>query len=207
MSVNEQATVCIVEDNSAVRDSVRWLVEQVGLNAATYSSANEFLAQHDPDIRGCLILDIRMPGMSGLELQEHLIQSHITLPIIFITGHGDVPIAVRAMKAGAFDFLQKPFNDQALLDSIYAAIRKHDELCADLDRKTSTSRYLTELTKREREVLTLLRQGKSSKEIAEDLTISVRTVEGHRSHLMTKMHAKTIGHLIELVSVLEVPNR
>jgi FixJ family two-component response regulator len=151
-------------------------------------------------MHGCLVLDIRMPGMSGLELQEYLAVARLSIPVIIVTGHGDVPVTVRAMKKGAFDFLQKPFNDQALLDSIFAAIRKHEEICAENERRAEEEQNLASLTSREREVLELLRAGKSSKVIAADLDISVRTVEGHRANIMLKMNAKTVGQLIGLAS-------
>ena len=196
----KQPTVYIVDDHPAVRDSIRWLVQQVGLAAKTFASAKEFLASPDPDMHGCLVLDIRMPGMSGLELQEYLAVAQVSIPVIIVTGHGDVPVTVRAMKKGAFDFLQKPFNDQALLDSIFAAIRKHEEICAEKERRAEEEQNLASLTSREREVLELLRAGKSSKVIAADLDISVRTVEGHRANIMLKMNAKTVGQLIDLAS-------
>ena len=195
---SQQATVFIIDDNAAVRDAVRWLVEEVGLQAQTYASAHEFLDDFDALAHGCLVLDIRMPGMSGLELQEHLAQRGATLPIIVVTGHGDVPMAVRSMKSGAFEFLQKPFNDQALLDCIFAALRHHEGILSERVSSAEASRNLASLTKRELEVLNLLRSGKSSKAIAAELHISVRTVEGHRAHIMEKMKANTVAQLIEI---------
>ena len=192
-------TVFVVDDNAAVRDAIRWLVEQVGLNVKTYTSANEFLAAYRPGTRGCLVLDIRMPGMSGIELQEKLAREGAHLPVIIVTGHGDVPITVRAMKAGAFEFLQKPFNDQTLLDAIQAALDKFGQVWEQEDRMSQTSRNLATLTPREREVLEQLRHGKLNKVIAGDLGLSVRTVEGHRAKIMEKMGARTLGQLIEMV--------
>ncbi len=192
------ATVFIVDDNPAVRDAIRWLVQQVGLNAKTYSSAQEFLAAFRSDMRGCLVLDIRMPGLSGIELQEKLAQTGVHLPVIIVTGHGDVPITVRAMKAGAFEFLQKPFNDQALLDAIQAALDKYAALWQQEDKRSQASRSLSALTPREREVLDLLRHGKPNKVIASLLDLSVRTVEGHRANIMEKMGVRSLGQLIEL---------
>lgn len=194
-----EGTVFIVDDNAAVRDAIRWLVEQVGLTARTYGAAQEFLSAYRPGVRGCLVLDIRMPGMSGLDLQERLLKVGATLPIIFVTGHGDVPVTVRAMKAGAFDFLQKPFNDNMLLDAIFAAIRQSEEMRAEEERRAQAAQGLAALTAREREVLRLLRGGKSSKLIAADMGISVRTVEGHRANIMDKMNARTVGQLVEMV--------
>ncbi len=193
------ANVFIIDDNAAVRDAIRWLVEQVGLNARTFSSAREFLDTFQPGMRGCLVLDIRMPGMSGLDLQEKLAQEGAHLPVIIVTGHGDVPITVRAMKSGAFEFLQKPFNDQTLIDAIQAALDKYGEIWNQEDRRERASRSLATLTRREREVLDLLRRGKPNKVIAAELGLSVRTVEGHRANITEKMGVKSLGQLIELV--------
>ena len=190
-------TVYIVDDNAAVRDAIRWLVEEVGLAAKTYATASEFLNEDISDIPGCLVLDIRMPGMSGLDLQEHLVQKQVNLPIIVVTGHGDVPMAVRSMKNGAFEFFQKPFNDQELLDCVYAAIKSHQFLLTEQSHNAEASRNLASLTRREQEVLQLLREGEPSRAIAAELHISVRTVEGHRARIMNKMHATTIAQLIE----------
>ncbi len=193
------ANVFIIDDNAAVRDAIRWLVEQVGLNARTFASAREFLDAFQPGMRGCLVLDIRMPGMSGLDLQEKLAQDGAHLPVIVVTGHGDVPITVRAMKSGAFEFLQKPFNDQVLIDAIQAALDKYGEIWNQEDRRDRASRSLATLTRREREVLDLLRRGKPNKVIAAELGLSVRTVEGHRANITEKMGVKSLGQLIELV--------
>ena len=195
----EKATVYIVDDNPAVRDAIRWLVEQVGLNAKTYASAREFMDIFHPGLRGCLVLDIRMPGMSGIELQEKLFQEGSHLPVIIVTGHGDVPVTVRAMKAGACEFLQKPFNDQTLLDAIQSALDKYTRLWAQEDKRNQASRSLGALTRREREVLDMLRQGKPNKVIASDMNLSVRTVEGHRANIMEKMGVRSLGQLIEMV--------
>ena len=196
--INERV-VFIVDDNTAIRDSVRWLVQQVGLKPKTFNSAQEFLNSYNPDIRGCLVLDIRMPGMSGLELQDKLAKLESKLPIIIITGHGDIPITVRAMKAGAYEFLQKPFNDQSLLDAIQGGLDKYEEIWRLDDKRKLANQSLSSLTPREREVLELLRQGKSNKLIARELNLSVRTVEGHRANLVEKIETKSLGQLIELV--------
>ncbi len=191
--------VYIVDDNSAVRDAVRWLVQQVGLKPKTFSSAQEFLDGFTPEMRGCLVLDIRMPGMSGLELQEKLTKLESKLPIIIVTGHGDVPITVRAMKAGAYEFLQKPFNDQVLLDAIQGGLDKYAKIWQEEDKRKLANKSLASLTPREREILELLRQGKSNKMIARTLNLSVRTVEGHRANIVDKVETKSLGQLIELV--------
>jgi len=191
--------VHVVDDNPAVRDAIRWLVEQVGLSARTYATAQEFLSACDPAMRGCLVLDIRMPGISGLDLQDRLQKQGIHLPVIIITGHGDVPVAVRAMKAGALEFLQKPFNDQTLLDAIHAALEKYHAIWAQQDQSHHTVRNLSALTPREQKVLDLLRHGKPNKVIAYELDLSVRTVEGYRARIMEKMGARSLGQLIEMV--------
>lgn len=190
-------SVYVIDDNSAVRDAIRWLIEQVGFTAQIFASAAEFLEAYHEDMAGCIVLDIRMPGMSGLDLQQKLVEMGATLPIIIITGHGDVPVTVRAMKAGAFEFLQKPFSDQALLDSISAAMKGHAALVADRQRTLQTKQALSSLTAREWEVLKLLRRGKSSKVIASDLGISVRTVEGHRANIMAKLGVRTLAQMVD----------
>ena len=189
--------VYIVDDNVAVGDAIRWLAEEVGLTAKVFDTAQGFLDAYQSESPGCLVLDVRMPGMSGLDLQDLMIQQGITLPVIVITGHGDVPMAVRSMKAGAFEFLQKPFNDQDLLDNIFAAIKLHAETLAKTNQAAEARKNIEALTRRELEVLKHLRSGKSSKSIAKELRISVRTVEGHRSKIMSKMHANSLAQLIE----------
>lgn len=199
LSSKTTATVFIVDDDPAVRDAIRWLMEQVKLKVQVYASADEFLANYIPGTRGCVILDIRMPGMSGLELQERLRASSSLLPIIIITGHGDVSIAVRAMKAGAVEFLQKPFNDQILLDTVQSALSTYSEIWDREEKREEYNRSLSSLTKREKEVLNLLRTGKPNKVIASILKISVRTVEGHRATIMSKTGARSLGELIEML--------
>jgi len=191
-------TVFVVDDDDAVRESLSMLLRSIGLPVASYSSATEFLAEYQ-DGPGCLVLDIRMPGMSGLELQRNLNDRHAILPIIFITGHGDVPMAVEAMQAGAADFLQKPFLDQELLDRIHRALERDQanrKLLLDRDRIIER---LQRLTPREREVIDLLAQGKANKVIAADLGVSQRTVEIHRARVMEKMGAASLAHLVRMV--------
>jgi len=200
---NKDSIVYIVDDNVAVRDAIRWLVEEVGLNAKAYESAQEFLEDYDLDKPGCVVLDVRMPGMSGLDLQEVMGQKGNDLPVIIVTGHGDVPMAVRSMKMGAFEFLQKPFNDQELLDNIFAAIKHHAKILEKHQNAAEAKSNISTLTARELQVLQLLRKGRSSKTIAKELDISVRTVEGHRSKIMGKMHASSIAQLIEAASLTD----
>ena len=189
----------IVDDSPAVRDAIGWLVEQVGLTCRKYGSALEFLEHANKGMRGCLILDVRMPGMSGLDLQDTLHERGINLPVIIITGHGDVPITVRAMKAGAFEFLQKPFNDQVLLDTIHASMEKYRHIWEQEDAVTRVRDQMASLTPRELEVLARLGHGKPNKVVAYDMGLSVRTVEGYRASIMSKLGARTVGELIEIV--------
>lgn len=189
-------TVFVVDDDEAFRDSVRVLCESVGLKARAYSSAHDFLDEFDEQQRGCLVLDIRMPAMSGLELQEELVTRHSSLPVIFMTGHGDVPMAVSAMKKGAFDFLSKPFSHQDLLDSIHHALEGEAvERRRNLQREELRERYTT-LTPREQEVMSHVVEGQANKVIANRLGISQRTVELHRAQVMEKMQAESLAELV-----------
>jgi FixJ family two-component response regulator len=199
MSNDSSAMVFIVDDDEAVRGSLKLLLKSIGLPAQTYASAQEFLASFDPLRPGCLVLDIRMPGMSGLELQETLNARGALLPIIFITGHGDVPMAVEAMQRGAMDFLQKPFRDQDLLDRINKALEK-DRAGRDLlGNRVRIRARMAELTPREREVLGRVTAGQANKVIAADLGLSQRTVEIYRAHVMEKMGANSLAHLVRMV--------
>lgn len=193
------ATVFVVDDDEAVRTSLRLLLKSVGLPVETFASAQEFLDQFDPDRAGCLVLDIRMPGMSGLELQQQLNERHSIMPVVFITGHGDVPMAVEAMQAGAVDFIQKPFRDQDLIDRINRALEKDREMRTELRERDEIRRRMSQLTPREREVLELVTQGKANKVIAGDLNVSQRTVEIHRARVMEKMGANSLAHLVRMV--------
>ena len=196
-------TVFIVDDDAAVRNSLRLLVKSVGLSAAVFVSAQEFLASYDPSQPGCLVLDVRMPGMSGLELQQHLNLRGAVIPVIFITGHGDIPMAVEAMQHGAFDFLQKPFRDQDLIDRIQRALEKDRENRVALGERSRIRERLDSLTPREREVLNLVSSGKANKVMAADLGLSQRTVEIHRARVMEKMGASSVAQLVRMVLDLE----
>jgi FixJ family two-component response regulator len=193
------ATVFVVDDDDAVRTSLRLLLKSVGLPVETFASAQEFLDNFDADRAGCLVLDIRMPGMSGLELQQRLNEIHAIIPIVFITGHGDVPMAVEAMQHGAVDFIQKPFRDQDLIDRINQALEKDRDNRAGLKERDAIRRRMQQLTPREREVLDLVTQGKANKVIAGDLNVSQRTVEIHRARVMEKMGASSLAHLVRMV--------
>lgn len=197
--VNARSTIFIVDDDAAVRDALKLLLRSVGQAVETFGSAQEFLDAYSEDRPGCLVLDIRMPGMSGLELQQKLNEKHSILPIIFITGHGDVPMAVEAMQAGAVDFIQKPFRDQDLIDRINQALEKDSSNRAALGERNDIRRRLDTLTPREREVLDLVVHGKANKVIAGDLKLSQRTVEIHRARVMEKMQASSLAHLVRMV--------
>jgi FixJ family two-component response regulator len=196
-------TVYIVDDDNGVRSSLRVLMKSVNLNAQAFGSAQEFLQAYQTAEPGCLILDIRMPGMSGLELQDALNERGAVIPVIFITGHGDVPMAVEAMRNGAFDFLQKPFRDQDLIDRIQQAMVRDKETRASLQEHTRIRACIAALTPREREVLDLLTVGMANKSMAQDLGLSQRTVEIHRAHVMEKMGARSVAHLVRMVMDLE----
>jgi two-component system response regulator FixJ len=197
-SKHRAAMVFIVDDDDAVRNSLRLLVKSVGLPASTAKSAQEFLENYDPGHPGCLILDVRMPGMSGMELQQQLNVRGAVIPVIFITGHGDIPMAVEAMQQGAFDFLQKPFRDQDLIDRIQRALEKDAANREELTQRSRIRERLGTLTPREREVLGLVTSGKPNKVIAADLGLSQRTVEIHRSRVMEKMGAASLAQLVRM---------
>lgn len=190
------AVVFVVDDDAMVRDSLEQLIKSVGLNAVTYSSTQAFLAAEPTDQPGCLVLDIRMPGMSGLDLQDVLVERGNPLPIIFITGHGTVPMSVRAMKAGAMDFLQKPFEDQALIDLIFPAIELNRQARQEQIETRKIEERIESLTVRERDVLALVAVGKLNKQIAGDLGISENTVKTHRARIMRKMKAESVADLV-----------
>jgi two-component system, LuxR family, response regulator FixJ len=196
---DKPSTVFVVDDDDAVRTSLRLLLKSVGLPVETYASAQEFLDGYDPERAGALVLDIRMPGMSGLELQQKLNETHAMVPIVFITGHGDVPMAVEAMQHGAVDFIQKPFRDQDLIDRINQALEKDRENREGLRERDGIQRRIGHLTPREREVLSLVTKGKANKVIAGDLDVSQRTVEIHRARVMEKMGASSLAHLVRMV--------
>jgi len=195
--------VFIVDDDEAVRNSLRLLVKSVGLTATALASAQEFLASYDPLQPGCLVLDVRMPGMSGLELQQRLNLRGAVIPVIFITGHGDVPMAVEAMQQGAFDFLQKPFRDQDLMDRIQRALERDRANRAELGERSRIRAQHETLTPREREVLALVTSGKANKVMAADLGLSRRTIEIHRARVMEKMGASSLAQLVRMVLDLE----
>jgi two-component system response regulator FixJ len=198
-SSTTRPAVFVVDDDAAVRDALKFLLRSVGHPVETYGSAIDFLDSYRDDRPGCIVLDIRMPGMSGLELQEKLLERRSILPVIFITGHGDVPMAVEAMQAGAMDFIQKPFRDQDLLDRINQALEKDAAMRQSIKQLNSIRERLASLTPREREVMDLVVHGKANKVIASDLDLSQRTVEIHRARVMEKMQASSLAHLVRMV--------
>ncbi len=211
MTKDASALVIVVDDDEAVRSSTRLLLKSVCLPAVTYSSAHEFLDNYDPQQPGCVVLDVRMPGMSGLELQQLLNLRGAIIPVIFITGHGDIPMAVEAMQQGAFDFLQKPFRDQDLLDRVQRALEKDRINRMQLREKNRIHDRRESLTPREREILDLMTRGKPNKVMAAELGVSQRTVEIHRARVMEKMGATSLAQLVRMVMDIdthaaEVPN-
>jgi len=202
--MSEEQVVYIVDDDPDVRESLVILMETVGQAFKEYESAHAFLQDYHEGMRGCLVADIRMPRMSGLELQEKLIDAGSLLPIIFITGHGDISLAVKAMRRGALDFIRKPFHEQNLLDRINEALDIEDgKRKVQMDKQQLVERF-DSLSHRELEVLELVAQGKMSKVVADDLGISERTVEAHRSHIMHKLGIHTVAQLIRLKIQIEM---
>ncbi|MBT6153625.1 MAG: response regulator transcription factor [Planctomycetaceae bacterium] len=193
-----QATVFVVDDEIVVRDSLRWLIESVGLPVRTFSSGSEFLDAYSPRMAGCAILDVRMPGISGLDLQETLRERGATIPIILITGYADVPMAVRAMKSGATEFLRKPFSDQQMLDIVQRAIDDDAKYRKKNARLEELRQRLKSLTPRECEILVFVSDGLASREIGENLNISQKTVETHRTNMMKKMQVSNVALLTRL---------
>ncbi|WP_428609904.1 response regulator transcription factor [Sedimenticola sp.] len=198
-----KSTVFIVDDDREVREALQLLMESVGLQVEVFDAANAYLEQFDASRPGCIILDVRMPGMSGLDLQNLLLERPLCPPIIIITGHGDVPMAVRAVQAGAVDFIQKPFNDQALLDSVHRALERDDRQRGEATHIAEIKQRLSRLTPREREVLELVVQGLRNKLIAAELSVSQSTVEAHRAKVMDKMEAKTLSDLMRMMLTIE----
>ena len=199
----QTATVFVVDDDEGVRNSLRFLLKSVGLTTQTLASAGEFLDSYKPSQPGCLVLDVRMPGMSGLELQQQLNLRGAVIPVIFITGHGDIPMAVEAMQQGAFDFLQKPFRDQDLIDRIQRALERDARNRAALEQHARIRERLDSLTPREREVLALMTHGKPNKIMAAELGVSQRTVEIHRARVMEKSGAASLAQLVRMVLDLD----
>lgn len=192
-------TVCVVDDDEGVSGAIRLLLESVGLEVEAFSNAQQFLDKFDPKRYGCALIDVRMPGMSGLTLQHELKARGHSIPIVFISGHGDVRMAVQAVQAGAVDFIEKPFRDQHLLDSIHKALAQGSTMRSSWDERSLIAARIKTLTPRETEVMNLIAEAKKSKEIACTLNISVKTVEFHRSRVMEKMQTNSALDLVRLV--------
>lgn len=189
--------VSIVDDDEALRDSLRWLLESSGYNVSTYAISESFLSAYDPDQAGCLVLDIRMPGMSGLELQDELMRRGYAIPVIFVTGHGDVPTAVSAMKKGAVEFIEKPFNDQEFLALIERVLAFDARARTEAARKLSHAARFAKLTAREREVMESIVAGRRNKEMADEMGVSIKTIEAHRAKVMQKTGASSLAELVQ----------
>jgi two-component system, LuxR family, response regulator FixJ len=200
---NEEAVVYVVDDDEAIRDSLRLLLRSVGLKSEVFANASDFLKSLDPARHACLLADIRMPGMSGLELQAELNERHVEIPTIFITGHGDVPMAVNAIKAGAIDFIQKPFRDQDLIDRIHESLQLDSVRSESRQEELGIRRRIATLTPREQEVMRKVVNGCANKVIALDLGVSQRTIELHRARVMHKMGVRSLADLVKVVAKVE----
>ena len=196
--IKRKPVVYIVDDDDGMRRALTVLMTTVGYQPAAFARPAEFLAKYDPNQAGCLVLDVRMPEMSGLEVQQQLNRNGALIPVILITGHGDIPMAVQAMKDGAFDFLQKPFRDQELIDRINGALKVEAQNRESVDRLADLRQRAESLTPREREVMAHVVDGKANKVIAIDLGLSERTVEIHRANVMEKMAARSVAHLVKM---------
>ena len=194
-----KGTVYVVDDDDAIRDSLRWLLEANDYKVELYDSGESFIAKYDPNAIAVLVLDVRMPGMSGLEVQEHLLARKADLPIIFITGHGDVPMAVRALKKGAVDFIEKPFQQAALKAQVEHMLNEARERRMKNERQSLNEALLAKLTPREQQVLERIVAGRLNKQIADDLGISIKTVEAPRASIMDKTNSGTVADLMRVV--------
>ena len=200
------STVYVIDDDQAVRDSLGMLLRSMGIPSRLFESAQAFLDVYDENWHGCVLLDIRMPGMSGMELHRQLVDMHASMPVIFVTGHGDVPMAVEALRNGAFDFIQKPYRDQELLDRINQALSWDESHRSEENRKRALQQRYDTLTPRECEVMECVVRGLANKVIAMDLELSQRTVEIHRARVMEKMGARSLADLVRMALLIEEPD-
>jgi len=203
--MDAEALVFVVDDDAPMRESLTNLLRSVGLRVEAFASAQEFLRSTRPDVPGCLVLDVRLPGLSGLDLQQRLAAGDMDIPIIFITGHGDIPMTVQAMKAGAVEFLTKPFRDQELLDAIHQALARDRHAREQWAQSEALRRRYRTLTPRERDVLALVVTGLLNKQIAGELGTSEATVKVHRQHVMAKMGAGSLAELVRMADRLGIP--
>jgi len=202
--VSGHGIVYVVDDDDAMRQGLQFLLKTAGFNVRGYSTAEEFLAVAEPTMRGCMLLDVRMPGMSGVELQDVLKKRGVTMPVILLTGHGNVPMAVKAMRSGAFDFIEKPFEGTQLIERVRSAIAADSEARVDHDRTRTLEQKVARLTPREREVMELVVAGMLNKQIAAALSISMKTVENHRAHVMEKLGAQSLADLVRMAVSLGI---
>jgi two-component system response regulator FixJ len=202
--INNKQTIYIIDDDEGIRDGLEMLLDSIGLHSHSFDSGTAFIKAYNEKMSGCIVLDIRMPKMSGLELQRKLKDLKCLLPIIFITGHGDIPMAVEAMRLGAIDFIRKPFNEQELIDRINEALKFDDKQHEKTQNKLNDESNLESLSHRERQVFELVADGAMNKMIAADLGISERTVEVHRSHVMEKLNVRTLAQLVRIKIKYEV---
>jgi FixJ family two-component response regulator len=196
--IPKKGSVYVVDDDEGVRDSLQWLLEGKDYRVRCYDSAETFLSRYDPREVACLIVDIRLGGMTGLELQDRLVERKSPLPIVFITGHGDVPMAVDTMKKGAMDFIQKPFQEEALVNLVERMLDQAKEAFSEHQHSASRDALLAKLTSREAQVLERIVAGRLNKQIADDLGISIKTVEAHRANIMEKLNANTVADLLKI---------
>jgi FixJ family two-component response regulator len=201
--MSRRAVVHVVDDDAAVRDSLRWLMDSVGLPVMTYASGEAFLEVITPEQPGCVVIDLRMPGLSGLDVHQRLCERGCELPVILISGHGDVPVAVRALKSGVADFIEKPFSDQELLDCVQQALRRDAENRRRMLHLDELLSHYHTLTPRELDVLRLVVDGFSNKAISASLGISLKTVETHRARVMEKMAAGSVSELVRMTLIIE----
>ena len=203
MAGNE-GVVFVVDDDASMRHSTECLIRSIGLNAMTFASADQFLKHKRPDTPACLLLDMRMPGLSGLDLQKELAQAGVDIPIVFITGHGDIPMTVQAMKAGAIEFLTKPYRDQDLIDAVRQGLKRDGVARTEQTKLRDLKRRFDSLTPREREVMTLVVSGLLNKQIAAQLGSTEQTVKFHRGHIMQKMQAVSLADLVRMAESLSI---
>ncbi|MFM2324760.1 MAG: response regulator transcription factor [Brachymonas denitrificans] len=196
--IPEKGTIYVVDDDEAVRDSLQWLLEGKGYRVRCFDSAETFLSRYDPREVACMFVDIRMDGMSGLDLQDRLIERKSPLPVVFITGHGDVPMAVETMKKGALDFIQKPFREEDLETLVEKMLDRARAAFAEHQQASTRESLLGKLTNREAQVLERIVAGRLNKQIADDLNISIKTVEAHRANIMEKLNANTVADLLKV---------